>query len=103
MPQSFSVARKFNDYFCIRLAVTFDAVPGSILVDPGIGESAGVLVGLPVVQTLRVIDTDNDSCVADLGLNVEVLHAHDGGLELGIANVGEELVARAQVGRPIRC
>ncbi len=87
--------------FLYQAGVTGDAFPGGILVDPGIGESAGVLVGLAVVKALGVVDTDDDGGIA-VELNLQVLHAHDGGLEFGIVNVREELVAGTELAVPFR-
>jgi len=85
--------------FLEQAGVASDALPSGILVDPGIGEAAGVLIRLAVVKTLGVIDADNDGGIA-IELDLEILHAHDGGLELGIANVGEKLVVRAELTVP---
>src|SRR5271167_1554188 len=66
------------------------ALPAALGVDPGIGEAAPVLVGLGLVGSFGVVNADYD-CRIGIHADLDVLNGEDGGFELRVFDIGEEL------------
>src|SRR5579862_3623781 len=73
-----------------QAGVAGHAEPFAAVVNPGIGEASGVLVGLVIVGAADVVRAENDGGVA-IEVYFHVADAEFGGLVFRVVNIGEEL------------
>src|SRR6266404_5361576 len=73
-----------------QTAVTGDAEPFSILVDPRVGKASEVLVGLDAVDTFGVVVAGYDRG-GRIGGDFDVLDVHQAGFEFRIGEIGKKL------------
>src|SRR5207302_5842956 len=79
-----------------QTGVAGDALPAALGEDPGVGETPPVLVGLVLIGSFGVIDSDDHGGIG-VHADLEVLNAQAAGFELRVFDVSQKLALVADL------
>src|SRR5258708_15096748 len=76
--------------FLHEAGVAGDALPAAFGKDPGVGETPPMLVGLVLIGSFSVIDSDDHGGIG-IHADLDILNAQAAGFELRVSDVGQKL------------